>query len=102
MSTARAVTIIPFLSRYYKYIICIDLILSSSSLLYSSSELGRILYDAPASRISQIFNDINWTPEEIQRLESSVLNSTQYAFCAGPVSIHFTYSYGLYMLGFAF
>ncbi|XP_019856277.1 PREDICTED: DBH-like monooxygenase protein 1 [Amphimedon queenslandica] len=66
MSTANVITLAPFLSRYY-----------------NSSQLSALQY-APESLISQIFNNIDWSPEEIQRLESSVLSSSQYAFCPEP------------------
>ena len=41
----------------------------------------------PRYIIERIFNAINWTPQEIKRLEDSVSTGSQYAFCFGPVSI---------------
>ena len=60
---------------------------------FSDTQLNAFQY-ASGSLIENVFNQINWTPQEIQRLEDSTsTNNVQFAYCYGPVSITVTMCY---------
>ena len=55
---------------------------------FSDSQLSSFQgLNVPRYIIERVFNAINWTPQEIQRLEGSTSTGSQYAICFGPVSI---------------